>query len=183
MPRARRRGRSRTAWMDNIKTWTVDRIPRGRVNKNDGGQGWMEKVRPWCGHWPTLGSRTAKEQNRTVKPHAACLKINVILGSEMARTLHLGSAPTVQLNRHSTGYCRHSSFMWSYIPKMQNKQKFFLRFLFLSRLMLFNVFNCFFNVFYYTDVGTNATKIVVEWYLASFAMIFKRDWLYTIVKL
>ena len=25
----------------------------------------MEKVRPWCGQWPSLGSRTAKEQNRT----------------------------------------------------------------------------------------------------------------------
>jgi len=23
------------------------------------------RIRPWHGHWPTLGSRTAKEQNRT----------------------------------------------------------------------------------------------------------------------
>jgi len=34
MPGARRRGRPRTAWMDNI-----DRTPRGRVNQNDRGQG------------------------------------------------------------------------------------------------------------------------------------------------
>jgi len=46
MPGARRRGRPRTAWMDNIKTWTG---LRGRVNQNDRGQGQMEKVRPWCG--------------------------------------------------------------------------------------------------------------------------------------
>ena len=26
----------------------------------------MKKVRPRCGHWPTLGSRTAKEQNGTM---------------------------------------------------------------------------------------------------------------------
>jgi len=42
----------------------VDRTLRGRVNQNDREQGQMEKVRPWCGHWPTLGSRTAKEQNK-----------------------------------------------------------------------------------------------------------------------
>jgi len=36
MPCARRRGRPRTAWMDNIKN--VDRTVRGRVNQNDRGQ-------------------------------------------------------------------------------------------------------------------------------------------------
>jgi len=41
MPGVRRPGRPRTAWMDNIKTWTV--------NQDDRGQGQMEKVRPWCG--------------------------------------------------------------------------------------------------------------------------------------
>ena len=35
----RRRGRPRTAWMDNIKTWTgVTRTLRGRVDQNDRGQ-------------------------------------------------------------------------------------------------------------------------------------------------
>jgi len=43
MPGARRRGRPRTAWMDNIKTWTGLSVVR-----------------------PTLGSRTAKKQNRTI---------------------------------------------------------------------------------------------------------------------
>ena len=48
MPGARRRGRPRTAWMDNIKTWTG--LPRGRVNQDDIGQRQMEKVRPRSGH-------------------------------------------------------------------------------------------------------------------------------------
>jgi len=46
MPGARRRGRPRTAWMGNIKTWTGLSV---EVNQNDRGQGQMEKVRPWCG--------------------------------------------------------------------------------------------------------------------------------------
>jgi len=37
MPGAGRRGRPRTAWMDNIKY--VDRTPRGRVDQNERGQG------------------------------------------------------------------------------------------------------------------------------------------------
>jgi len=45
MPGVHRRGRPRTAWMDNIKTWTG---LRGRVNQNDRGQGQIEKVRPKC---------------------------------------------------------------------------------------------------------------------------------------
>jgi len=36
MTGARRRGRPRTAWMENINTWTG--LPRGRVNQNDRGQ-------------------------------------------------------------------------------------------------------------------------------------------------
>ena len=46
MPGARRRGRPRTAWMDNIATHgldgqhqDVDRTLHGRVNQNDRGQG------------------------------------------------------------------------------------------------------------------------------------------------
>ena len=50
MPGAHRQGRPCTAWMDNIKTWTdIDRTLHGRVNQNDRGQGYMEKLRPWCG--------------------------------------------------------------------------------------------------------------------------------------
>jgi len=39
MPRARRRGRPRTAWVDNINTWTLDRTARERVDQEDRGQG------------------------------------------------------------------------------------------------------------------------------------------------
>jgi len=46
MPGARRRGRPRTAWMDNTKTWT------------------MQKVRPWCGQ-PSDREDGYKEQNGT----------------------------------------------------------------------------------------------------------------------
>ena len=60
MPGARRRGRPRTAWMDNIKTWTglpwksQSECQRTEINGES-----TSMV------WPTLGSRTAKEQNRT----------------------------------------------------------------------------------------------------------------------
>jgi len=57
MPGARTRGRPRTAWMDNIKTWTglsVEESIRMTEDRES-----MSMV------WPTLGSRTAKEQNRT----------------------------------------------------------------------------------------------------------------------
>jgi len=61
MQGARRRGRPRTAWMDNITSihgqdspWKSQLLP---VKMTE-----IEKVRP-CGLWPTLGSRTAKEQN------------------------------------------------------------------------------------------------------------------------
>jgi len=39
MPRARRRGRPRTAWVDNINKWTLDRTVRERVDQEDRGQG------------------------------------------------------------------------------------------------------------------------------------------------
>jgi len=55
VPGACRRGRPRTAWMDNIKTWT----PRGGVSQNDRGQRYSTSS-----VWPTLGSRRLK--NRTV---------------------------------------------------------------------------------------------------------------------
>ena len=63
MPGAGRRGRPRTAWMDNIKTWTglsVEesiRMTEDRDKLINGESTFMV--------WPTLGSRTAKEQNRT----------------------------------------------------------------------------------------------------------------------
>jgi len=50
MPGARRLGRPRTAWIDNIKSWT------GLCGRES-----TSMV------WPTLGSRKAKEQNRTFR--------------------------------------------------------------------------------------------------------------------
>ena len=56
MPGACRRGRPRTAWMDNIKTWTGLPVEESvRVTEVQGQS--MSMV------WPTLRSRTAEEQN------------------------------------------------------------------------------------------------------------------------
>ena len=89
MPGARRRGRPRTAWMDNVKTWTglpVEYDTRFydtrcyfnvrskanmsqlhlRINQNDRGQGLMEKVRPSCGQPSDRGRlKNRTEQNMT----------------------------------------------------------------------------------------------------------------------
>ena len=61
MPGARRRGRPRTAWMDNIKTWTglsveesVRMTARTEINEES-----TSVV------WPAVGLKTAKERNRT----------------------------------------------------------------------------------------------------------------------
>ena len=54
VPGSRRRGRPRTAWMDNIKTWTGLSVEESVRMTEDGES--MPTV------WPTLGSRTAKEQ-------------------------------------------------------------------------------------------------------------------------
>jgi len=60
---ARRRGRPHTAWMDN-KTWTglpVEESVRTTEDTNSGESTSMV--------WPTVGSRTAEEQNRTEHSH------------------------------------------------------------------------------------------------------------------
>jgi len=58
VPDARGRGRPRTAWMDNIKTWTGLSVEESiRMTEN------RENVESKSMMWPTLGSRTAKEQN------------------------------------------------------------------------------------------------------------------------
>jgi len=62
MPDARRRGRPRTAWMDNIKTWTGLSVEESTRMTEDRDK-WRKYVH---GVWPTLGSRTAEEQNRTL---------------------------------------------------------------------------------------------------------------------
>ena len=64
MPGARRRGRPRTAWMDNIKTWTGLSVEESIRMKEINGESTSTV-------WPTLGSRTATEQNRSQQPAVA----------------------------------------------------------------------------------------------------------------
>ena len=49
----------RKAWMDNIKTWTGLSVEESVRMTED-----RDKWRKCVMVWPTLGSRTAKEQNR-----------------------------------------------------------------------------------------------------------------------
>ena len=60
MPGARRRGRPRTAWIDNIKTWTGLSVDESIRMSED-----RDKWRKYVYGVANLGSRTAKEQNRT----------------------------------------------------------------------------------------------------------------------
>jgi len=60
MPGARRQGRPHMAWMDKIKTWTG--LP---VNSQSEWQRTQINGESTSMVWPTLGLRTAKEQNRT----------------------------------------------------------------------------------------------------------------------
>ena len=61
MPGARRRGRPRTAWIDNIKSWTGLSVEES-IRMTEDRDKWRKYVH---GVAATLGSRTAKEQNRT----------------------------------------------------------------------------------------------------------------------
>ena len=62
VPGARRRGRPRTAWMDNIKTWTgLPEKSRSEWQRTEINGESTSMV------WPTLGSRTAKELNTPVR--------------------------------------------------------------------------------------------------------------------
>jgi len=58
IPGARRRGRPRTAWRDNIKTWTGLPWKSQPERKRTGINGESTSM-----VWPTHGSRTAKEQD------------------------------------------------------------------------------------------------------------------------
>ena len=62
MPGARRRGRPRTAWMDNIKTWTGLSVEESVRMTED-----RDKWRKYVWVLPTLGPRTAKQQNRNMQ--------------------------------------------------------------------------------------------------------------------
>jgi len=58
MPGARRRGRPRTAWMDNIKTWTGLPVEES-IRMTEDRDKWRKYVH--CA-WPTLGWRTTEDQ-------------------------------------------------------------------------------------------------------------------------
>jgi len=58
MPGARRRGRPRTAWMDNIKTWTGLPVEES-IRMTEDSDTWRKYVHGVA----NLGSRTATEQN------------------------------------------------------------------------------------------------------------------------
>jgi len=64
MPGARRRGRPRTAWVDNIKTWTGLSVEES-VRMTEDRDKWRKYVHGVL-VWPALGSRTAEEQNNSV---------------------------------------------------------------------------------------------------------------------
>ena len=61
MPGARRRGRPRTGWMENTKTWTGLSVEESIRMTED------RERRPTSMVWPTLGSRMAEKQNKTVR--------------------------------------------------------------------------------------------------------------------
>jgi len=66
MPGARRRGRPRTTWMDNIHVKTRTGLSV-EVNQNGRGHGQMEKVCPWCGQPSDRGRlKNRTEQNSGV---------------------------------------------------------------------------------------------------------------------
>ena len=69
---ARRRGRPRTAWMDNIKTWTGLCMEESiRMTEINGESTSMVL--------PTLGSRMAKEQNRTEQDSIRSVAVDVTI--------------------------------------------------------------------------------------------------------
>jgi len=72
MPGVRRRGRPCTAWIDNVKSWaglTVEEsIRRQRIEINGESTSMV---------WPTLGSRTAKEQNNSAQCCCPGMKLSM----------------------------------------------------------------------------------------------------------
>ena len=62
MPGVCRRGRPRTAWIDKIKTWTGLPVEES-IRMTEDTDKWRKYRTSMV--WPTLGSRMAKEQNKT----------------------------------------------------------------------------------------------------------------------
>ena len=66
MPGARRRGRPRTAWVDNIKAWTG--LSVGRVSQNDRGNSLRQTVHTHCASVQQAAKLVAALH------HATCIK-------------------------------------------------------------------------------------------------------------
>ena len=78
MPGARRRGRPRTAWMDNINTWTGLPVKESiRITED------RDKWRKYVHVWTTLASRMAKEQNTTAEKNKNSIHLKLC-----ANTVH-----------------------------------------------------------------------------------------------
>jgi len=73
MPGARKRGRPRTAWMDNIKTWTGLPVEES-IRMTEDRQRYTEKVRPWYGQPSDRGrlkNRTDRQRQTDRQAHQA----------------------------------------------------------------------------------------------------------------
>jgi len=77
MPGARRRGRPRTAWMDNIKTWTGLSVEES-IRMTEDRDKWRN-VHGTFMVWPTLGSRTAKEQEQEPRHYLRLIPVPMVL--------------------------------------------------------------------------------------------------------
>jgi len=82
MPGARRRGRPRTDWMDNIKTWTGLSVEES-VGMTDDGQ--MEKVRPWCGRPSDRGRLKNRTEQTQCTVHSYSANAIDKISTEMSR--------------------------------------------------------------------------------------------------
>ena len=106
MPGARRRGRPRTAWMDNMKTWTGLSVEESiRMTAINGESTSMGVTNPRI-----QGSRTANEQNRTVTPAAVKVTLRrtastvTFPGNKIGMTTRIGRVTrTARKTTHGCG--------------------------------------------------------------------------------
>ena len=96
IPGARRRGRPRTAWTDNIKTWT------GRVSQNDRGQRKMEKVHLWCGQ-PSDRGRLINKQKQT---NRIVIRRGILFEVRLLRAAIFGRIYSVKQENNTLNSCQ-----------------------------------------------------------------------------
>jgi len=73
MPGVHRRGRPRTAWIDNIKSWTGLSLEESirMTEDRDKGDKWSTSM-----VWPTLGPRTVRNRNKNCGQTAGWIKMS-----------------------------------------------------------------------------------------------------------